>query len=161
MITIEHNIDERQFKFLWAKYVKGSNLRRHCAQCIPGTFSKKFSGAWNKDLLSQPILEMDEVPDGEYKAIYFCGVFKKGFSTKKNYLHNFHLAIIPAEGKTETFEFENWKVKINNGIISRIPEEEELDDKFFVVPYDFHYYTCRIFRWMVGFFHPELLKQKI
>lgn len=161
MVTIRHNIDETQFKYLWAKYVKGSNIERHCAQCVPGTFSKKFSGAWNSDLLHQPTLAMDEVPDEEYQAIYFCGVYKKGFSTKKNYPHNLHLAVIPEEGRTDVFDFENWHIEIENGFVSRIPAEEELDDRFFKAPYDHHYYTCRIFRWMIGFFHPELLKTTI
>lgn len=161
MVTIRHNIDETKFKYLWAKYVKGSNIERHCAQCVPGTFSKKFSGAWNSNLLDQPILEMNEVPDGEYEAIYFCGVFKKGFSTKKNYPHNLHLAIIPQEGHNDVFDFENWHIEIEGGYIDRIPSEEELPEQFFKDPYDYHYFTCRIFRWMVGHFYPEILKKKI
>ncbi len=158
MITIKHNIDETQFKHLWAKYVKNHNILHHCASCVLGTYSKKFSGAWNKDLLSQPVLEMDEVEDGLYKAIYFCGVFKKGFP-KNNYPHNLHFIVIPEEGRSDVFDFENWHVEIEGGYLSSIPTEEQLDDRFFKEPYTAHHYTCRIFRWMIGFFHPELLKK--
>jgi hypothetical protein len=102
---------------------------------------------------------MDEVPEDSYKAIYFCGVIKAGYSAKKNYPHNFHLAVIPEEGKSDVFDFENWHVEIENGYISRIPSEDELPQQFFEAPYNEHYYTCRIFRWMVGFFYPNLLKK--
>jgi hypothetical protein len=159
MVTIKHNLDETKFKWLWAKYVRRGNLDRHCTWCIPGSYSKKFSGSYNKDLLKQPIIEMNEQPEGSYKAIYFCGVFKEGYSSGTNYPHNFHLAVIPQEGKNDVFDFENWHVEIFNGYVSRIPSEYELPQRFFKAPYDEHFYTCRIFRWMLGFFYPELLKK--
>lgn len=62
MIRIKHNIDESKFKFLWAKYVEYGKIDKHCAQCLKGHWSKKFSGAWNSNLVSQPILDMDEFP---------------------------------------------------------------------------------------------------
>lgn len=159
MITIRHNLDETKFKHLWAKYVCDCNILNHCAGCVLGHYSKKFSGAWNKDLLSQPVLQMDEYPDGSFKAIYFCGVFKKG-APKNNYPHNFHMIVIPEEGRTAVYDFENWHVEIDGGYLSSIPAEEELDERFFKEPYTHHHYTCRIFRWMIGFFHPELLVKK-
>lgn len=71
MIVIKHNFDETKFKRLWAKYVKSGNLEKHCTASLKGPYSKKFSGASNKDLLLQPVLTMDEVPSDDYKAIYF------------------------------------------------------------------------------------------
>lgn len=161
MIIIHHNFDETKFKWLWAKYVRGGRIEKHCTASIPGLYSKKFSGTSNKDLLSQPILHMDEVQEGLYEAIYFCGVLKKGYlhsnPLKNNYRHNVHFAVRPQEGAYDVWDFENWHVEIENGILERIPQTYELHDKFFAEPYNSHYYTCRIFRWMVGHFYPELL----
>jgi len=164
MIKITHNFDERKFMWLWAKYVKAGNIEKHCTNCLVGPYSKKFSGASNHDLLSQPELVMDEIAESEYKAIYFCGVAKKGYlhkdPLKNNYVHNVHFAIQPKDGATDEWHFENWVVKIENGVLLPIPTEGQLDERFFKKPYDEHYYTCRIFRWMVGYFFPELIKSK-
>lgn len=161
MISIHHNFDETKFKWLWAKYVKAGNIEKHCTACLIGPYSKKFSGSANKDLLSQPVLQMDEVPDGQYEAIYFCGVLKKGYLNKdplkNNYPHNVHFAVRPAEGETDVWDFENWHVEIKNGKLERIPATYELSEKFFKSPYNAHYYTCRIFRWMVGHFYENEL----
>ena len=161
MIKIKHNFDETKFKWLWAKYVRAGNIEKHCTACLKGPYSKKFSSTSNKDLLSQPELVMDEVPDGLYEAIYFCGVLKKGYLNKNplknNYPHNVHLAIRPVEGVNDIWDFENWHVEIENGKLERIPATYELPKKFFQPPYNSHYYTCRIFRWMVGHFYPKEL----
>lgn len=157
MIRIKHNIDESKFKFLWAKYVEHGKIDKHCAQCLKGHWSKKFSGAWNSDLVSQPILDMDEFSDGSFKAIYFCGVAKSGYP-KNCYPHNLHFAVIPEDGAKDVFDFENWHVEIEGGRLSAIPDETQLDERFFTEPYNEHYYTCRIFRWMIGFFFPDYIK---
>ena len=161
MIKIKHNYDETKFKWLWAKYVKAGNIEKHCTACLIGPYSKKFSGSTNKDLLSQPVLVMDEFPEGSYEAIYFCGVLKKGYLNKNplknNYQHNVHLAVRPVEGGHDIWDFENWHVEIEGGVVERIPATYELAEKFFHAPYNSHYYTCRIFRWMVGHFFPEEL----
>lgn len=161
MIKINHNFDETKFKWLWAKYVRAGNIEKHCTACLKGPYSKKFSSTSNKDLLNQPELVMDEVSDGLYEAIYFCGVLKKGYLNKNplknNYPHNVHLAIRPVDGENDTWNFENWHVEIENGKLELIPATYELSEKFFHSPYNSHYYTCRIFRWMVGHFYPKEL----
>lgn len=151
-VKIKHNIDEKQFSYLWAMYVRSGNIKHHCARCMNGVWSKKFSKRNNHDLLSQPELIMDEVDVHKYKAIYFCGGHKLGYD------HNVHFVVIPKEGATAHWEFENWCVDIENGELSVIPAEADLGEQFFQEPYDEHYYTCRNFRWMLGYFYPELLK---
>ena len=162
MITIHHNFDEKKFKWLWAKYVKAGNIEKHCTACLIGPYSKKFSGASNHDLLEQPSLVMDEVPEGQYEAIYFCGVIKKGYLNKNplknNYPHNVHFAVRPVDGAHDVWDFENWHVEINGGVLEPIPTESQLNNRFFKTPYDAHYYTCRIFRWMVGHFYQDKLR---
>ncbi len=165
MVTIRHNIDPTKFKCFWTKYVREGALNQHCAACVHGSWSKKFSTSFNSPNPTEPVpfaptITFDEQPEGSYKAIYVCGVFKQGFSTKKNYPHNVHLAIIPEEGRTDVYDFDGWHIEIEGGYADRIPTEEELPEQFFKAPYSHHYYTCRIFRWMVGFFYPELLKSK-
>ncbi len=161
MIIIKHNFKPAKFKWLWAKYVYAGDLSKHCTACIKGKYSKKFSGTSNKDMINQTVLFMDEYPKEFYDAIYFCGVVKKGYLNKNpqknNYPHNVHFAVIPCKGKSAVWNFEEWHVEIENGIISPIPSQEMLDEKFFRKPYDEHFYTCRIFRWMVGFYYPQML----
>ena len=77
---------------------------------------------------------------------------------KNNYPHNVHLAIRPVVGASDNWDFENWHVEIENGKLERIPATYELSEKFFHSPYNSHYYTCRIFRWMVGHFYPNELQ---
>jgi len=162
MITIHHNFDETKFMWLWAKYVKAGNIEKHCTACMIGPYSKKFSGASNHNLLEQPTMVMDEVPEGQYEAIYFCGVLKKGYLNKNplknNYPHNVHFAIRPADGEHDVWDFENWHVEIENGKLERIPATYELGPRFFKEPYTPHFYTCRIFRWMIGHFYPQELR---
>ena len=161
MIVIHHNFDETAFKWLWAKYVKAGNLHCHCTACILGSYSKKFSGTSNHELKSQPTIIMDEIDEKLYNAIYFCGVLKKGYLNKdplkNNYRHNVHFAVRPLKGAQDEWNFENWHVKIENGIIVRIPNACELPEKYFTLPYSSHFYTCRIFRWMLGHFYPDSL----
>lgn len=76
MITIHHNFDPEQFEWLWAKYVNGGNVSQHCFPCLKGKQSKKFSKAYNPDMGNHPVIDMDETPDSDYDAVYFCGVSK-------------------------------------------------------------------------------------
>lgn len=162
MITIKHNFNPSKFKWLWAKYVYAGDVTKHCTACIKGKYSKKFSGTSNKNMLTQTTIVMDELPEGSYDAIYFCGVVKKGYLNKNpqknNYPHNVHFAVVPCEGVSESWCFEDWHVEIENGKLSPIPTQDMLDVKFFKEPYNEHFYTCRIFRWMIGFFYPNYLK---
>lgn len=161
MIVIHHNFDEKAFKWLWAKYVKAGNIHSHCTACILGPYSKKFSGSQNHDLKSQPTLVMDEFDSDSYEAIYFCGVLKKGYLNKNplknNYKHNVHFAVRPQDGAVDEWIFENWYVKIEGGLLEKIPTVSELPEIFFQHPYSPHFYTCRIFRWMLGHFYSDVL----
>ncbi|MBR3520780.1 MAG: hypothetical protein IKX43_00270 [Paludibacteraceae bacterium] len=162
MITIKHNIDSKRFLTLWAKYVRTPNILQHCQNCIHGPYSKKF-GLKNPNFNNETTMTFDETDN--YQAIYFCGISKKEASKemvhphnpnivmKRNYLHNLHFAIIPHEGAKDVWDFEEWHVEIEGGYLTRIPEEEEIPEKYKQGIYDDHYYTCRIFRWMLGFFY--------
>ena len=88
-----------------------------------------------------------------FKAIYICGVIKKGYSQKKNYPHNVHAAIIPKKAAKDTWEFEGWKLEVENGVFSHIPSIEELPLKYRSLPEEF--ITCRIYRWAIGYFYSD------
>lgn len=151
MITIHHNFDPEQFEWLWAKYVNGGNINNHCFICLKGSQSKKFSKAYNPEMVNQPVIAMDEKADSDFDAIYFCGVSKRG------YIHNVHLVVRPAEGVNSQWKFDGWNVEIENGVVDTIPCAGELKPEYFNAPYDEHYYTCRNFLWMVGRYYPEAL----
>ena len=156
MITIKHNIDSKRFSTLWAKYVRTPNILQHCQNCIHGPYSKKF-GLKNPNFNNETTMTFDETDN--YQAIYFCGISKKDASKRMNYPHNLHFAIIPHEGAKDVWEFEEWHVEIEGGYLSRIPGENEIPKKYKQGIYDEHYYTCRIFRWVLGFFYlHELVK---
>ncbi len=157
MITINHNFDASKFKWLWAKYVHAGRLDVHCQACIIGPFSHKFNGNSELSELNKNTIVMDEYPLSTYDAIYFCGVIKRGLESGKNYRHNVHFAVHPEEGRSDEYDFENWHVEITGGTLEVIPATYELSDSFFGEGYHSHYWTCRIFRWMVGHYYPEKL----
>lgn len=142
-IVIRHNFTPDAFMWLWAKYVIGFNERYHCTNCLRGRYSHRFSKAKNPHLATEHEIKFDE--HGDHRAIYICGVARHGYSGKKNYPHNVHLAIQPAYGVESVFEFEQWRVAITNGSILPIPGPEGLPEHLKSLPDRFT--TCRIFRW--------------
>jgi len=144
-IKIIHNLDPNAFTWLWMKYVTGVNDEKHCTNCIRGKYGKLLSGH-NDRLTQTPVLVLDEQPSDSYSAIYICGVIKKGYP-QSNYCHNLHTVIQPQPGAEDSFEFENWKLKVQNGVFLPIPSEDKLPAKYKTLPPQFT--TCRIFRWAV------------
>ena len=149
MVKIKHNLEKEKFKWLWSKYVQAGSDEKHCTNSLKGKYSKVFS-KHNENFNEQTTILFDEQPEDSYEAIYICGVISKGYSQKKNYPHNVHLAIIPYEGKSDVYEFEEWKIEIEDGYLSKIPEIEEMPEKYQSLPEQ--YVTCRIFRWAIGYF---------
>ncbi|WP_404987899.1 hypothetical protein [Clostridium culturomicium] len=149
MIKIKHNLDSSKFKWLWCKYVTDINDKKHCTASLKGKYGKKFS-KHNPNFNKETTIVFDEQPEESFKAIYICGVVSQGYSSKKNYPHNVDLAIVPKQGARCLYQFENWQLEIENGMISLIPGIEELPKKYQNLPEE--YVTCRIFRWAVGGF---------
>lgn len=149
MVKIKHNLEKEKFKWLWSKYVQAGNDEKHCTNSLKGKYSKVFS-KHNEKFNEQTTILFDEQAEDSYEAIYICGVISKGYNQKKNYPHNVHLAIIPCEGKSDVYEFEEWKIEIEDGYLSKIPEIEEMPEKYQSLPEQ--YVTCRIFRWAIGYF---------
>ena len=146
-IVIRHNFTPDDFMWLWAKYVVGFNERYHCTNCLRGRYSHRFSKTRNPGLANVPEIVFDE--QAGHRAIYICGVTRKGYSSKNNYAHNVHLAIAPAPKLVTTFEFEQWCVEVTGGEVLRIPAQNELPLRLRALPARFT--TCRIFRWAAGY----------
>jgi hypothetical protein len=142
-IVIRHNFTPDDFMWLWAKYVVGFNEQQHCTNCLRGRYSRRFSKARNPLLAQEHEIAFDE-HDG-HRAIYLCGVARKGYSTKKNYPHNVHIAIAPMDDRRDTFQFDKWVVQIENGTLLPIPSQVDLPPHLLQLPKPFT--TCRIFRW--------------
>ncbi len=142
-VILHHNLDPRKFVFLWMKYVRGVNLKHHCTNCLRGPYGKKLS-KHNAELISSTRLVLDEQPTGSYEALYICGVAQQGYRQKENYPHNLHAAVLPAPGLKDVFEFETWKLSIENGKFIKIPGEDALPPNLRALPPE--YTTCRIFR---------------
>jgi len=145
MLEIAHNFDPAYFLWLWAKYVIGFNDRKHCTNSIRGRYSKSFS-KHNPGLVTHPSVLLDEQPWGSFQAVYVCGVAKKGYSTRQNYPHNVHAAILPELGADDEWHFEQWHMRIKNGRFLTIPSSpNDLPERYLNLPTEFT--TCRIFRW--------------
>lgn len=149
-ITITHNLDPSSFVYLWAKYVRGVNLERHCTNCLRGAYSRSLSKPNNPLLKQNTTLVLDEYPVDSFKAVYICGVSSQGYRRrpKANYPHNLHLPIYPQPGVTDTYRFEDWIVEISNGRAGAIPGKDTLPLPWAGLPDE--YTTCRIFRWAVA-----------
>lgn len=154
-IIIQHNFDAKQFSKLFAMYTYGCKPYDHCNRCLKKYFSKKFNSK-NPFFNEETNLELNEYSDKNWDAIYVCGVRKGYWSDKKEqvYPHNVHFAIIPAVGKTDLWEFENWKVTVQNGVIEQVPSESQLDKRFSDFPKECT--TCRIYRWAVTHYKNQL-----
>jgi hypothetical protein len=148
-IIIRHNFKPEAFMWLWAKYAVGFNERYHCTNCLRGRYSSRFSRAKNPSLAKQHDIAFDEHTD--HRAIYICGVARTGYSAKRNYKHNVHIAIRPAPGATDAYAFDQWRVQVSNGRVLAIPEPASLP-----IPLrglSAAYIDCRIFRWAACFFN--------
>jgi len=137
--------------WLWAKYVFGFNDRYHCTNCLRGRYSHRFSKSKNPHLATELEVTFDE--HRGHHAIYICGVARSGYSSKKNYEHNVHLAIAPVPNLVTRFEFEQWSVEVENGEVLRIPLATDLPSLLQALSDPFT--TCRIFRWAACY---ELLR---
>ena len=146
MIRLTHNFDGKKFMWLYAKYANGCNPQHHCTNAIRGRYSKRFSRL-NKDFKPGKTIVLDEFPANQWDAIYICGVSRNGYAKHENYPHNVHVAILPCEGESDHWEFENWKMEVENGRFERVPSAQEIDPKYLALPEQ--YWTCRMFRWAV------------
>ena len=144
-IELQHNLEPEKFMWLWMKYVTGVNDQKHCTNCLRGPYGKVLS-KHNAELTVSPVVALDELQEGSFSSIYICGVIKKGYP-QSNYEHNLHAVIQPISGSRDTFEFENWRLSVTNGVFQPIPSEAELPEKYRSLPLE--YTTCRIFRWAV------------
>jgi hypothetical protein len=150
MIEIAHNLEPRDFVWLWAKYVTGFNPEHHCTNSICGLYSRKLT-KHNKELTTSEIIIMDECPQDSYRALYICGVARQGYARKTNYQHNLHAAISPRRGAVETWLLEKWRLQIRGGVFLHIPTSvQELPPRYWDLPPK--YTTCRIFRWSACYF---------
>lgn len=178
-VAIEHNLDPRKFRWLWAKYVVGSNLSHHCTASLKAApvsgpsgrvvrYSRRLSKASNPTLLLDRVLIMDEAIDAGSLPIYICGVSAQGYASGANYRHNLHAAVLPMSGTSDTYEFERWRITVRNGMFTQIPDATQLPCDLRQLPEE--YVSCRIFRWaaavlpLIGrsdprefLLHPELV----
>lgn len=154
-IVITHNFDPAKFMWLYAKYAYGVNPKQHCTNAIRGKYSKKFTRN-NPEFAQTKEIVMDEYPELNWDAIYICGVAKKGYARHENYPHNVHVAIIPEDGATDEWAFENWNLHVQNARFEYVIPLEQLDDQFKSFPEQ--YVTCRMFRWAVDHYKHQQSK---
>lgn len=65
MVKIEYFYTDRMYKYLWLKYVTGTNLSVHCARCLLGEYEERIK-AYMRSIYN---LELRDAP-----VYYLCGV---------------------------------------------------------------------------------------
>ena len=129
VVTIREIETNREWKYIWLKYVNGFDLSHHCAKCLLGMFSSKIHNR---------IKHEKNIVLNESKARYYylCGV-----SEPYIWKENFHLAFKEVRGSVIDFDENGIHVIIENA--EQIPFSEadvnwglEHADKK-------EYYTCR------------------
>lgn len=108
MIIKEFKTD-REWKYLWGKYVAGVDLSVHCARCLLGEYEQAFN-AGTKRLHDLQLKKKSNV-------FYICGV-----SSPFVWEQNFHLAIIESAGDVVDVE--------RNGVRVVIADAKELPIEF-------------------------------
>ncbi len=129
MINIKSLSINAPLLYLWLKYVKGVDLRVHCAKCLLGVYSKR---------VDPKMTEAQDIPLDEDSAqiFYLCGV-----SRPYNWMKNFHLAFREKEGATIEYESNGIHIILENAERIEFSEED-------IAPDDPHrskkvYRTCR------------------
>ena len=85
MVKIEYFYTDRMYKYLWLKYVTGTNLSVHCARCLLGEYEVRFKGY----IRSLHDIELKDAP-----VYYLCGV-----AHDRVWKHNLHIAFVAAAGQ--------------------------------------------------------------
>ena len=96
---------EKDFKYLWLKYVEGINLNTHCANCLVGNYSKKIKKAKG----TYENIFLDEYNTTKY--YYLCGV-----SSPFVYENNFHLAFKYCKDELLKYSSNGIEIEIENAI---------------------------------------------
>ena len=142
-IIIKKLENNRNWMYLWGKYVTGVNLGFHCAKSLEGYYSKKIY----KDKASESDIKLDEYNSNIF---YLCGVSKP-----YKWNENFHLALRYKEGNN---------IVINrNGLYLEIENAEELPIIFDINKcnhknkHNKNFATCR--NWQFANIYKDLFKE--
>lgn len=119
---------DRNFRYLWLKYVTGFDLSVHCAKCLVGEYSKRR--------FTDGSLLLDEFPAEYY---YLCGVVMP-----YKWADNLHLAFRYKEGGRIEYNDGHTRIDISNAeaIPIRTLPSYSLHPKGKFVTYN----TCRNWR---------------
>lgn len=98
---------QSSFKFLWLKYVTGTNLSNHCARCLTGEYSRFITT--DRTRIANIILD-----EHEAKYYYLCGV-----AIPMKWGNNFHLAF--------KYSPHQWFEVSVNGIYIKIINAERIE----------------------------------
>lgn len=108
-MIIEEFKTDREWMYLWGKYVTGVDLNVHCARCLLGSYESAFN---------KGVKRLQNVPlKKESNVFYICGV-----STPFIWAQNFHLALIESEGDVVDIT--------RNGVHVRVKDAKELPINF-------------------------------
>ena len=141
-ITIKTFINNREWMYLWGKYVTGINLNAHCAKALKGEYTKKI----NKEMDAAFNIKLDEA---DSKIFYLCGVTKP-----YKWKDNFHLALRYKKGSHITVS--------RNGLYLEVEDAEELPICFDLDKCNHEkkdkkeYATCR--NWQFAYLYQDLFK---
>ena len=127
MVKIEYFYTDRMYKYLWLKYVTGTNLSVHCARCLLGEYEVRFKGY----IRSLHDIELKDAP-----VYYLCGV-----AHDRVWKHNLHIAFVAAAGQMIEVDDEFCRLRIANA--RRLEISTRFIDRDIPQSRKKEFYTCR------------------
>ncbi len=103
------------FRFLWAYYVKGYRIDRHCQSCFKGRIVDQFCSRTASSGRVVAFNRMDR-----YLYVYICGVAAGPRQERR--LKNLHFPLRYSEGcVSETTTFNGYVFRAHNAVVVPIP----------------------------------------
>lgn len=99
MIKIQKFVARRDYRYLWLKEVKGTDLRVHCARCLLGKYDSRMKAH----------LKMTYNINLKGEVYYLCGV-----AMDRKWAHNLHIAFKHEEGCNFEVDDEFCYIKVEN-----------------------------------------------
>ncbi len=125
MVKIEFAHFRYRYRYLWLKYVTGTNLSVHCARCLIGEYDSR---------IHHGVIDVENVELPKSPYYYLCGVTSK-------WENNLHLAFREKEGAV--IEIDNNQIRCRIINAEQLPISSEYIDPTLAHADKKAYNTCR------------------
>ena len=142
-IIIKKLENNREWLYLWGKYITGVNLEEHWAKSLLGSYSKKI----NKHRRIEKNIVLNECNS---EIFYLCGVAKP-YKWEKN----FHLALRYKKGSKITISKKGLNLEMENA--EELPINFDITKCNHIKKFDKKYSTCR--NWQFAYLYQDMIRK--